>query len=118
MMNDPYGFCLAWCYLYLDIKLLISKTKYKNINPIDYINWYIIHKFKIDYPNILNDKQNNIYMNFIRFYGKRLDTLKNNLLKKLNIDYNLLYHNNLTDVNNNNICISINKELYEILSIK
>jgi hypothetical protein len=118
LYGDPNGFCLAWCLLYIEIKLLLDKYHLKKINPIDYINWYIINKFKKDFPDIISDTQNNIYMIFIRYYGKNLDTLKKKLLKKLDINENLLYHNNLNRNNFNIIVEKLNKLLYKILNIK
>ncbi len=98
--GDPGGYCLAWCLLYIETKMLIdiemssNKNHDKNINtnPIDCINYYIINEFKKDFPELAKDNQNNIYMEFIRFYAKKLDTEKNKLLKSMGIDPAILYN--------------------------
>ena len=109
--GDPYGFCLAWCLLYVETKILLDKEKNIKINPIDSINNYIIHKFKKDFPILEKDNQNNLYMIFIRFYGKKLDTEKNNLLKKLKIEPSILYNIDLSQEKYKDILLKINKEL-------
>ncbi len=112
--GDPSGFCLAWCLLYFEIFMLLSEAKI-DINPIDYINWYIINKFEDDFPEIKN--LGNKYMNFIRFYAKRLDNEKNKLISSLGIEPELLYHTELSKSNVKIIVKKLNKELYNIFNI-
>ncbi len=99
--GDPGGYCLAWCLLYVETKMLIdieieSNKKNKkakiNTNPIDCINYYIINEFKKDFPEFSKENQNNIYMGFIRFYAKKLDSEKNKFLKSIGIDPAVLYN--------------------------
>jgi len=111
--GDPFGFCLAWCLLYLETRLILDKSN-NLINPIDAINNYIIDKFKKDYHDIQKDNQNNLYMIFIRYYGKKLDSEKNKLLKKMDIEPSILYNVDITSNNYKNIIKKINMELYEI----
>ncbi len=103
--GDPSGFCLAWCLLYLEIRLIIDKYKI-NSSPIDLINWYIINKFKKEYKEIQDDNQNNLYMVFIRYYSKKLDSEKKELLKRLDINPKILYN---VDLKKNNYKIIIKK---------
>jgi hypothetical protein len=115
--GDPNGYCLAWCLLYLEIKLLFSQ-KNITINPIQYINWYIINQFDKDFKSIKKDTQTNKYMTFIRFYAKKLDTRKNKLLEKIDIEPNILYRTEIPKNESIEINKIINKELYDNLNIK
>ena len=111
--GDPSGFCLAWCLLYVETKMLLDKVNNKNpiLNPIDSVNNYIIHKFKKDFPDLEKDNKYNLYMIFIRYYAKKLDTEKNNLLKKLDIDPVLLYNADISQDKYKIILKKINLEL-------
>ncbi len=111
--GDPFGYCLAWCLIYLETKLLLVDEK--KTNPIDYINWYIINQFSKDFPEIKSDLQYNKYMTFIRYYSKNLDERKNDLLKKLDIDPKILYHTEIDESNFKNIVKKINNELFELI---
>ena len=57
----------------------------------------------------------NIYMCFIRYYGKNLDNEKNKLLKKLKINKQLLYQNNIDNIKYKEIINKLNKELINII---
>ena len=69
-----------------------NKKEKINTNPIDCINYYIINEFKKDFPEFYKENQNNIYMGFIRFYAKKLDSEKNKFLKSIGIDPAVLYN--------------------------
>jgi hypothetical protein len=109
--GDPFGYCLAWCFLYLEIRLIINNKS--DINPIDIINNYIINKFKND-NNIID----NIYMSFIRYYAVGLDMQKNNILNKYGISPAILYHNIIDNKKYYDIIIRLNKELINIIKNK
>lgn len=114
--GDPAGFCLAWSFLYIDIKMELFKNKI-NINPIDFINWYIINKFSLDFNIDPNTNKTNKYILFIRFYAKYLDLKKNELLKKFGLDPSLSYQNDL-DINYQSKLIKFsNDELDSILGL-
>lgn len=102
--GDPEGFCLAWCYLYLELKLL-----YNNIDVIKLINNYICNDFEKDFSFNKND---NKYMIFIRYYSNRLDTLKNDLLKKYNIKDDDMYKDDIGNINSNIIITNTNNDLH------
>ena len=110
--GDPGGYCLAWCYLFLETRLL-----YDNLNSLDIIrllNSYILNKFSYDFKEINLDTQNNKYLIFIRYYGKNLDEYKNNLIKKFKFSLNTIYHVNLNNKNYNKLCNDIIRNI-EIL---
>jgi hypothetical protein len=102
--GDPEGFCLAWCYLYLELKLM-----YNNIDIIKLINNYICNDFEKDFNF---NKKDNKYMIFIRYYSNRLDTLKNNLLKKYNIKDDDMYKDDIGNINSNVIITNTNNDLH------
>jgi hypothetical protein len=111
--GDPLGFCLAWSFLYINIKMQLFKAK-SNINPIDFINWYIINKFSKDFN--IDDKVNktNKYILFIRYYARYLDIEKNKLIKKFNLDYSLSYQEDIDIDYQNKLIYNINNELEKI----
>lgn len=102
--GDPEGYCLAWCYLYLELRLL-----YNNIDVIKVINNYICNDFEKDFNFNKND---NKYMVFIRYYSNRLDKLKNTLLKGYNIKDDDIYKDDIGDINSNIIITNTNKDLH------
>jgi hypothetical protein len=101
--GDPEGYCLAWCYLYLELRLL-----YNSIDVIKVINNYICNDFEKDFKFNKND---NKYMIFIRYYSNRLDTLKNSLLKEYNIKEDDIYKDDIGTINSNIIIMNTNKDL-------
>ena len=108
--GDPMGFCLAWSFLYIDIKMELFKNKI-NVNPIDFINWYIINKFDKDFNIDFDNNKTNKYILFIRFYAKYLDLKKNEIIKKFGMDHSLSYQNDLDSNYQDKLIQSINKEL-------
>jgi hypothetical protein len=55
-------------------------------------------------------------MIFIRYYSKRLDTEKNKLLKKLDINPNILYNVDLKEKNYKIIIKKLNDELFKYIN--
>jgi len=110
--GDPGGYCLAWCFLFLEIRLIYDNLSSKEI--IRLINYYIINEFDKDFKEINEDKQNNKYLIFIRYYGKYLDEYKNNLIRKFKFSLNTIYHVNLNNKNYNKLCNDLIKNI-EIL---
>lgn len=108
--GDPMGFCLAWSFLYIDIKMELFKNKI-NINPIDFINWYIINKFDSDFNIDSNINKTNKYILFIRYYSKYLDLKKNELITKFGLDYSISYQNDFESNYQDKLINNINKEL-------
>ena len=112
--GDPGGYCLAWCFLFLEVRLLYDNLSSKEV--IDLINDYILINFEKDFKDILNDSQLNKFMIFIRYYGFSLDIYKNKLMSKFNLSLKSIYHINLKDNIYNKICYKLNKNLDKILN--
>jgi len=114
--GDPMGFCLAWSFLYIFIKMELFKNK-SNIDPIDFINWYIINKFSKDFNIDPNQNKTNKYILFIRYFALYLDIEKNKLIKQYNLDPGLSYQADLDIDFNNKIISNINGDLKKICKI-
>jgi len=112
--GDPGGYCLAWCFLFLEVRLLYDNLSSKEI--INLINNYIQNNFQLDFKDILTDNQLNKFMVFARNYGYSLDQYKNKLMKKFNITLKTIYHVNLKDEIYNKICYKLNNSLHKILN--
>jgi hypothetical protein len=132
--GDPGGFCLAWCFLYLELKLLYENKIVKKIKEsidneeiiieltkseqiINLINNYVINKFKEDFPNLKTDEQQNLYMSFIRYYAKSLDKEKNEIIKNYGLNISTMYHLNLDDKIHKKIIEKIEKDIEKINKI-
>lgn len=133
--GDPGGYCLAWCFLYLELKLYYENTILENLRltvkdevllneltnspdlVIKLINNYIINNFENDFPNLKTDVQQNLYMGFIRYYAKNLDKSKNKLIKKYGLNISTIYHLNLDDKIHKNIIYNLNKDIESINKI-
>ena len=130
--GDPGGFCLAWCFLYLELKLYYENTLIKKMGNEDkkliilfdnseliikLINNYIINKFENDFPNLKTDEQQNLYMTFIRYYAKSIDKSKNELIKKYGLNISTIYHLNLDDRIHKKIIYNLNKDIDSINKI-
>lgn len=114
--GDPMGFCLAWSFLYIYVKMELFKLNSK-INPIDFINWYIINKFASDFKIDQTQNKTNKYILFIRYFGMFLDMEKNKLIKKYGLDPGLSYQNDLDIDYHNKIVGCINKNLISLSKI-
>lgn len=78
-IGDPSGYCLAWCYLYIEVKLMFEEDITSKI-----IENYVNKDFKKEF-NQISDNTNK-YLYFIRYYSKYLDNEKNLLLKKFGLN--------------------------------
>jgi hypothetical protein len=105
-IGDPSGYCLAWCYMYIEVKLI-----YENSDTANIINNYIINKFSKDFNEI--DSSMNKYIYFIRYYSKYLDSNKNKLLKSFGIKN--YYKKEFKPNEEKNIITNINKHLLKCI---
>ncbi len=84
-LGDPFGYCLAWTFWYLELRL-----KNPNIDPKELVDNAL--------SKIVNkDSNSNQVLDYIRNYSQELDKMKNNFLKKCGIDENNYYNNNFND---------------------
>lgn len=82
-LGDPVGYCLAWTYWYLEMRIKNNK-----LHPADVI--------KLAIKEILNKPTEKdgeyIFINFIRNYATHLDSHKNDFLLKCGIKKKYLYN--------------------------
>jgi hypothetical protein len=96
VIGDPGGYCLAWCILFVELRI---NNKYKNLNTytlLEVLNNYIMNTFKKKY----NIDEQNPYNEFIRFYTNNLHNRKNKLFKKYDVNYYLLEKTYDEEINN------------------
>ncbi len=94
-LGDPAGYCLAWSFWYLEMRL-----KNPDIEPKDLVESAL--------TKILDGKQiknHNIVLDYIRDYSNNLDNIKNDFLKEIGVKkddyYNITYnHKTLSKINN------------------
>jgi hypothetical protein len=84
--GDPYGFCLAWCFWYIEIKIKNSNLSEKNL--IQKASDKIFATYCDSYSP---------YNDFIRDYAAMLDEEKNKLLEKCGIKFMEYYKKTFTD---------------------
>jgi len=79
-LGDPIGYCLAWCFWYLELKLNNKDIDEKKLitDTLD----EIYHKYK---------DEDNPYLSYIRGYSKQLNESKNELLKDFGIESKYFY---------------------------
>lgn len=103
-LGDPVGYCLAWCLWYVDLKLKNPDVDENELiqSTID----EIFNKYKND---------DNPFLSYIRAYAKTLDSEKNKLLRKFNIEdkhiYSMEYKNDNIKKITNGISEFISKKL-------
>ena len=110
--GDPDGFCLAWCFLFLELKLELEELE--SIEIIKIINKYITEKFDKDFKEVKNN-QENLYLTFIRYYSKRLDKEQNKKKLKYGLNRNIIYKMDLNDNDYNIVVKKINNDIKKYL---
>lgn len=93
-LGDPIGYCLAWVFWYVDMRL-----NNPDIHPKDIIEISIDEIIKFGKGR----KSNNIFIDFIRNYAGELDNMKNNFFIKAGVDKRRLYNLVLNDEEDNMI---------------
>ena len=87
-LGDPAGYCLAWCFWFLELKLA---------NPDDDENELVNSAFNEITINNKDKTNSNPLLTHIRSYAKQLDKEKNYLLEKIGIQkvnmYKMVYDN-------------------------
>ncbi len=98
-LGDPYGYCLAWCLWFIDLRLTYP----------DYDDIELVHNFfrktrdpiltstvfvESDLSSLESEVNgsDNYYLDFIRIYAKMLDEKKNKIMIEMGIDKNDIYN--------------------------
>ncbi len=98
-IGDPNGFCTVWCIWYCYQKLL----NINNINSIEFVK-YLIKILKL---------QNKNFKEVIRNFSKNISQLRDQFLKKYNLDINLWISYEYTE----DILISMEKDIVQTFGI-
>jgi len=78
--GDPAGYCLAWCFWYIELKL--NNNNLSELDLITNATKKISHYYK---------NTDNPYLYFIRDYARNLNNQKDKILKKIKINKNEYY---------------------------
>ena len=81
VLGDPYGYCLAWCYWFLENKLNNPDVDIKELME----NKLFLIKNK-------DNNKNNKILQEIRHYSRILDKNKNRFMDSINISKNNIYN--------------------------
>jgi hypothetical protein len=109
--GDPGGFCVAWCYLYIETKMKYYKLEDKyDTSIVTLLNNYIINRFSIDYKN----GNDNNYMTFIRYFAKKLDNEKNSIIKKYKLESEIIYSTNIKNQYYKKIIRKLNDDILKL----
>lgn len=98
-VGDPDGFCLSWCFWYAS-----EKSKYIDL-PSEQLNKKLIIAIK---------RQNLSFRSIIRNFTQLTTNIRDNLLKKNNIDINDWINNNINKDLINNIHNNIKTLIYDL----
>ena len=101
--GDPVGYCLAWTFWYLEMRI-----KNPDIHPRKLIKKSV---------ELINKKGKSIYsfIDFIRNYASKLDSLKNNLLLDSGIEKYYLYNMVLNQNNQNKLLKNMTAKFNKIM---
>ena len=102
-LGDPSGYCLAWVFWYLEMRITNEDIHPKKL--VEKSIYTIIEK----YPS------NNSFLNFIRSYAYKLDKLKNRFLLENGIPEHYLYNLIMPDDIQDRILISLRNKLSSII---
>ncbi|ATZ80777.1 ankyrin repeat domain-containing protein [Bodo saltans virus] len=86
-LGDPHGYCLAWCYWFLELKL-----KNPDIGETELVN-NALENIIIKY----NKNNDNPLLSYIREYAKKLDDEKNKIFKDIGFLDTEIYELKYTD---------------------
>lgn len=98
-IGDPVGFCLAWSFWYVDMRIQFPSIKR------DKLIKYVITQ--------VNDKHLR-YRSIIRNYTINITKLRDHVLTKSKSDINMYLNNNITEEQEKNILINYKKLLPDI----
>jgi hypothetical protein len=104
-IGDPPGYCLAWCFWFLE-SYLVHEKKIKNVNNLKIVINKLFDKIIYTYPSFLG---------YIREYGNFLKKSQLKIFKKLNFSYERLLSKYLLDDEYYYLMNYIDKEIYNLL---
>lgn len=110
-LGDPYGYCLAWTYWYLEMRLNNPNLPIAKI--IKKANESIIQD-NINETNNEN-KTNSIFIDTIRNYASNLDEMKNEYLIKIGISKKYIYNIIMPDSEQDKLVEAISKDFERII---
>lgn len=89
-LGDPVGYCLAWTFWYLELRL-----NNPDIHPSELV--------KIGFDTVLKYDSKYPFIDFIRNYASKLDSMKNKFLTDAGVDKKMVYSTIFTDADKNKI---------------
>jgi ankyrin repeat protein len=98
-IGDPIGYCLAWCFWYLELRINNPDISSKELVNNAFIN--ILNKQSLDSNQVLD---------YIRNYSHELDKLKNIFLKECGIQEKYFYNNTFDNKDTEKILHKLSKE--------
>ena len=100
-LGDPLGYCLAWCYWFLESYMMYEK-KISNGKQLKSLLNKLFNKIIYEYPSLID---------YIREYGNYLKKNQIKILKKLDFPSNRLYAKYFNDDEVNYVFSYINKQI-------
>ncbi len=110
-LGDPHGYCLAWTYWYLEMRLNNPEMSPGEI--IKKATASIIQN-KANKKNG-KDKTNSVFIDFIRDYASKLDEMKNEYLRKAGISEEHIYNIIMPDSDQDKLVDSMSKDFEKII---
>lgn len=110
-LGDPHGYCLAWTYWYLEMRL-----NNPDMSPKDIIKKATSSIIQ-DNTNKKNgkDKTNSVFIDFIRDYASKLDEMKNDYLRKAGISEEHIYNIIMPDSDQDKLVEAMSKDFEKII---
>ena len=105
-LGDPVGFCLAWTFWYLEMRIKNEDTDPKALIAKS------LNKIK---ENDRLEYRNQLFIDFIRNYAASLDDEKNKILIEIGIEKEYVYNLQFSQKDNVKIINGINKKISDIL---
>jgi len=90
MLSDPYGYCLAWIYWFVELRLQNPDTEIKELVS-SALNKMLIDTETDKNTYVDNDNNKNNILNYIRQYANKLDENKNDFLREIGIKEDDIY---------------------------
>jgi ankyrin repeat protein len=104
-LGDPSGFCLAWTFWYLELRVSNG-----DIHPSTLLQQAMVNIAQTDDPQ--GDKK---FINFIRRYSAYLDKIKNDFLKQSMVEKHNLYNLSFSQIDLNKILTHLISDFNQIV---